>query len=214
MAKNKKLIEAFLGAPGTPSTSHGYGGKIKQDPTLGNNLSRPIYMYDHEENFDEDEEVEDEDDLDELEGTLKGANIDSMTPRHRIDLGHGSPHNADYGHSMPVNAGVNENHTTTAMKGINPNMSRDSKGRKVNKSTGLSPTGVKFYTGPYKRTGTQFGNSRAPKPHNVNHNLSNKFSIHDFTTDKDDLMALSFEREYNKQQNKIKNLLKEIYSIF
>ena len=208
MEKNK-LLEAFLGAPGTfTGSEHGFGSKIKQDPTLGNNLSRPIYLYEDE---DESEDLDSEDDL---ETTLMGVNIDSMSPRHRIDLGSGSPHNADYGHSMPVNAGVNENHTTTAMKGVNPNMSRDSKGKRVNKSTGLGPTGVKFYTGPYKRTGTHFGNSRAPKPHNIEHELSNKFSIHDFKITKDDLMGLSFEREFNKHQNKIKNLLKEVYYIF
>lgn len=207
------LSEAFLGAPGAPDFSHAVGGNPNNGiPGVGANQGGMTSMYQYSEvgdDNDEEEESSEEDYLDLSLDIINKANLDTR-PRSRIDLGHGSPHNADYYSSHGAYLG--EQHTNMAKKGISTGFSYPK---------GVKPTNVSSVQGPLdltvgpgsQKTGTEYGSSR---PHfdqsdaNSDHELSYKFNIDDLTSDKDEMMWHSF----NKQQNKIKCLLKEINSLF
>lgn len=211
------LSEAFLGAPGAPDFSHAVGGNPNNGIAgVGANQGGMTSMYQYSEVGDDDHDEEDEEessedllDVDIDVDIFNKANLDTR-PRSRIDLGSGSPHNADYYSSHGAYLG--EQHTNMAKKGISTGFSYPK---------GVKPTNVSSVQGPLdltvgngsQKTGTQYGTSR---PHfdqtdaDSEHEPSYKFSIDDLTSTKDEMMWHSF----NKQQNKIKCLLREINSLF
>ena len=216
MAKLKlPTLAEVLGALSFDS-SYAVGGNPNNGIAgVGANQGGMTSMYQYSEVGDDEYGEEDEEtsedlfDIDIDIDVFNKANLDTR-PRSRIDLGSGSPHNADYYSSHGAYLG--EQHTNMAKKGISTGFSYPK---------GIKPTNVSSVQGPIdltvgngsQKTGTQYGTSR---PHfdqtdaDSEHELSYKFSIDDLTSDKDEMMWHSF----NKQQNKIKCLLKEINSLF
>ena len=204
------LVELFLGAPGSPSDKKG-GGIGNLDNTKGNPVvgtgqgsTSSIYQYSEigENPEDQSETLPEEEDM--IDAISKKVNLG---PRSRIDLGNSSPHNSDYMGSIPVN-GLAENHTNMVRPGIAPYPSKISP-----KTVSSVQTHTDLTVGPGpQKTGDLYGPTR---PHFDqteigDHDLTYEFDINAISGDKDDLMSRSF----NKQQNKIKNILNEINSFF
>lgn len=207
------LTELFLGAPGTPSDKKGGGignlDNINGNPVVGTGQGNVSYKYQYSEIGENPEDKEENLDIlpeDEEAIDLISKKV-NLGPRSRIDLGHGSPHNADYMGSVPVN-GLAENHTNMVRPGISPYSSRISP---KTVSSVQAHIGLTVRHGVQK-TGDLYGPAR---PHFDQtevgeHDLTYEFDINAISGDKDDLMSRSF----NKQQNKIKNILNEINSFF
>lgn len=209
-----KIYEAIYGAPGVYDTKPG-GGLGHLDNTRGvpgvgrgQGHTSAIYQYSEiGEKQEDNSEPLDDNEEDIVDAISKKVNLG---PRSRIDLGNGSPHGADYFSSPPVNAGIAENHT-------NPIRATEFSPYSYN----VKPTTVSAVQGPIgltvgpgaQKTGTQYGSSR---PHfdqteqGTLHDLTYQFEIDSFAKDKDEMMQMAF----NKQQNKIKGVLKEINSLF
>ena len=216
MAKLKlPTLAEVLGAL-TFDSSYAVGGNPNNGIAgVGANQGGMTSMYQYSEVGDDEYGEEDEEtsedlfDIDIDIDVFNKANLDTR-PRSRIDLGSGSPHNADYYSSHGAYLG--EQHTNMAKKGFSTGFSYPK---------GVKPTNVSSVQGPIdltvgngsQKTGTQYGTSR---PHfdqtdaDSEHEPSYKFSIDDLTSTKDEMMWHSF----NKQQNKIKCLLREINSLF
>ena len=209
-----KIYEAIYGAPGVYDTKPGGGlghvDNVRGIPGVGRNQGNTSAIYQYSEigeNPDDNSGELEEDEEEIVDAISKKVNLG---PRSRIDLGYGSPHNADYFGNPPVNAGIAENHTNTIRATeFSPY------------SYNITPTTVSSVQGPiglttqpgFQKTGTQYGSSR---PHfdqteqDELHDLTYKFEIDSFAKDKDEMMQVAF----NKQQNKIKDVLKEINSLF
>jgi hypothetical protein len=180
---------------GTPTS----GGSISLGKTRGNEF--PIYTPLDEPTF------EDEDDCDDEfpEEDLNLSNIDSAQPRARVDIGN----RYDVGNFV-TNRGIKETvHTNKVPQGIATGLSyrKPSGGKNKGSSiTGRSSSYPMFNPGNFKRTGTQFGTSRAPKPPPDEENENPIYSLDDILHP----MELSFHR----QQNRIKKILHEIKYIY
>lgn len=102
-----------------------------------------------------------------------------------------------------------DQHTTPIMKGISPNITfRNNQGSgKVGKGSSLNGISYpKIQQSPYKRTGTQYGTSRAPLPMYYEENYNPIFSLNDILDNTSDYALLKFKN----QENKIKKIINDI----
>lgn len=196
MGKRSNLYEIYFG-PVDSGTSGGYGrvksGPLGSEYIIGSNYG----IYDEPDVYDV-EDVEEEVDNDAIMAKINGD-------RPYADLGHKANRQSSYTGAY-TNLAEDSDHTTTAVSGINPNMTyRGSKGNKVTKSSMSSTTYPKLYIAPRRdMTATFYGTARAPLPRH-NEQDDNVWSI--------DQMLDKHEYSLNKHQkniNRIKSIINEI----
>ena len=203
MAKLKlpSLYEAVYGMPGSYDGRYGYGSKLGRDPGLGDNLGkqRPDYSYINMYDLNPEEPYELTDDEAEVAEDIfhktRGEEYASGNPLHPNDYSYMPSYNAISEHTNPVRP------VATPYSNFSVKPSETSQGQ--------GPTGLTTGHGEQK-TGTQYGTSRAPKPH-INDkdpdDLTYNFSIDSFAMDKDEHASLAFKKQQKilqKYHNSIK----------
>ena len=190
------------GGHGRVTTGHPARGK-----TQGQTYS--LYQYLEEEESDP-EEVEEEVDMD--RETINAIRSITDSGAYRNPNRSGRRDNSDgTGRNQGAQFGINEDHTTAAVRGISPRITyrqKDSHST-VPKNTkgpgfGTQSTAQYIRNKPGRISGTQFGTSRAPLPRHDEYD-DNIFSLFDLK----DPMERSF-LYHQKRVNKVKNLIKEI----
>jgi hypothetical protein len=194
MGKRSNLYEIYFG-PADSKLGQGYG-QIKNGP-LGSqrNLGGNYGIYDEPDRYDvEDVEDEEVDIRSKIDGDIPFTDTGMKANRY-------SSYTGAY-----TNLTEDGQHTTTAVKGISPNLSyRGSKGQKVTKTSMSSTSYPKIYNRPrVDMTATQYGTSRAPLPRHYEQD-KNVWSLED--------MLDSHEQSLYKHQNNINRVKKLINEI-
>lgn len=164
-------------------------GTLKPDPALGLTVGkeRPLYRNTYE----------DADDLDTLEDVyIDDASYEAIGKKLSSPVYKTDPKRSDVGvGSLRLHLEEESNHTTKARKGISPFKT---------KLTGptLGSRTIKLTTGPGRKTGSQYGSSRAPIDYEINDPLM-------FGSNPKDKMEISFL----KHQKRIKNIHKLIKTL-
>lgn len=193
------------------NTGGGYGrlktGHPAQGATQGQ--SRPIYQYSKEEESDP-EEIECETNLERdiinaIRALTRSGGYRNPNRSGRADRSAGD------GRNQGSQMGITEDHTTHAVKGISPRITYRQKNthNTVPKNTkgpafGTQSSAMYIRNAPGRKSGTQYGSSRAPLPMHDDYD-DNIFSLFDLS----DPMERSFVH-HQKRVNKIKNMINYI----
>ena len=199
-------------APKDGNVGGGYGRLGTGHHVTGRTPGMTISLY----QYIEDEESDPEAILDELDDfnreTINAIRsiTDSGAYRNPNRSGRADRGNAAGTHSGAF-MGLTEDHTTPVVKGLSPRLTYRQKDTHstVPKNTkgpgfGTQSTAQYIRNAPGRKSGTQFGTSRAPLPRHDDYD-DNIFSLFDLK----DPMERSF-LHHQKRVNKVKNLIKEI----
>lgn len=200
-------------APKDGQLGHGYGRISTGHPTQGKTSGDSIEMYQYPEIGAEDfeEDIGEESDLDyktirAIRSATYADHFDDPNRSGRKDVGSLTGRNA-------TRLGISEerNHTTTAVKGINPKLTyrKTHSGNTVPPNSKGPALGVQsnakyIRSAPGRIGGTQYGTSRAPLPRADQYD-DRVFSLFDLA----DPMERSFIHQ-QKRVNKIKNMVNSI----
>jgi hypothetical protein len=183
-------------APKDGQLGHGYGRISTGHPTQGKTSGDSIEMYQYPEIGAEDveEDIGEESDFDDPNRSGR-KDVGSLTGRNATRLG----------------ISEERNHTTTAVKGINPKLTyrKTHSGNTVPPNSKGPALGVQsnakyIRSAPGRIGGTQYGTSRAPLPRADQYD-DRVFSLFDLA----DPMERSFIHQ-QKRVNKIKNMVNSI----
>ena len=212
MVKRNNILEISNSSFSYPDSGLGSGyGKLGSSSKISLGTSYPLggeggSIYDEEPiEFDEEENIDD--DLLFNKQLLNKFNGDNSN--YGRDIGHKGNRMSNFTGAY-TNLAEWDQHTTPIMKGISPNITfRNNQGSgKVGKGSSLNGiTYPKIQQSPYKRTGTQYGTSRAPLPMYYEDNYNPIFSLEDMLDNTSDYALLKFKN----QENKIKKIINETY---
>ena len=210
MGKRSNLYEIYFG----PIGGHTEYDKLKNGPRGGtHSTGDPLQL---------DAEFEDETIIDDFEED-ESVNVLSKTRQsmsvNPVDIGRRNPGNTsldNIGYSFGMVAGLTEksNHTTTAVKGISPNMTyRTSKGGKATKTTGNSSTYPIIYQRPrVDMTASRYGTSRAQLPRHYELDDNPIFSLDDLL-DRHEVALVKHTSNVNRIRNTINEINDNFYDI-
>ena len=207
MAKRSNLYEIYFGPIGGfssyDSLKNGPRGSMH---STGDPLTLDAEFedeYEPEDNFDED-------DVDALSKVRPSMSV------NKVDLGRRNPQNTsndNIGYAFGMVAGLTEkaNHTTTAVKGLSPNLTyRTSKGGKATKTAFNSTSYPKIYQRPrVDMTATQYGTARAPLPRHNELDDNPIFSLDDLLDNHEVALA-----KHTRNVNRIRSTINEINDNF
>ena len=207
MGKRSNLYEIYFGPIGgfSPYDSLKNGPRGSEHST-GDPLTLDAEF---EDEYELDAEFEEED-VDALSKVRQSMSVD------KVDLGRRNPGNTsldNIGYAYGMVAGLTEKaeHTTTAVRGISPNMTyRTSKGGKATKTAFNSSTYPKIYQRPrVDMTASRYGTARAPLPRHYELDDNPIFSLDDLL----DRHEVSLQKHTNIV-NRIRNTINEINDNF
>ena len=177
----------------------GYGRTSQGHPTTGRTLGMTIPMYQYSEE-EEIENLEDEE-LDDFVDVVNAIRAKTHSGKYfRKDYSR----RADRGSFTGTNVGgLKElsDHTTTAVQGLSPRLSYRSNTNTKGPAFGAQTPATYIRNRPGRKSGTQYGSSRAPLPIDDSDD-SNIFSLADLS----DPMERSFAK-HQKRVNRIKNMI-------
>lgn len=207
MAKRSNLYEIYFG----PIGGHSEHDKLKNGPRGSMHSTGDPLTLDAE--FEDQSELDDDFDDEDVDGLSKVRQSMSVD---KVDIGRRNPGSTSYdniGYAFGMVAGLTEkaNHTTTAVRGISPNMSyRTSRGGKATKTAFNSTTYPKIYQRPrVDMTASRYGTARAPLPRHNELDGNPIFSLDDLL----DRHEVSLEK-HTRNVNRIRNTINEINDNF
>jgi hypothetical protein len=210
MGKRSNLYEIYFGPIGGFSSYD----SLKNGPRGGEHTTGdPLQL---------DAEFEDKTDIDDLDED-EGVNVLSKTRQSmsvdRVDLGRRNPQSTSYdniGYSFGMVAGLTEKaqHTTTAVKGLSPNLTyRTSSGGKATKTAFNSTTYPKVYQSPRRdMTASRYGHSRAQLPRHYELDDNPIFSLDDLL-DRHEVSLAKHTRNVNRIRKTINEINDNFYDI-
>ena len=208
MGKRSNLYEIYFGPVGGFGS---VGDKLKNGPRGSmHSTGDPLTLDAEFEDTSDIDDVYDEDDVDALSRVRQSMSVD------KVDLGRRNPGNTsvdDIGYAFGMVAGLTEkaNHTTTATKGLSPNMTyRTSTGGKATKTAGNSTTYPKIYQRPrVDMTASRYGTGRAQLPRHYELDDNPIFSLDDLLDRHEVSLA-----KHTSNVNRIRKTINEINDNF
>ena len=200
MARRSNLYEIYFG-PADSKLGQGYG-QLKNGP-----LGSPYSIGGNYGIYDEPDVYDVEDEEEEVQMTSIISKVDGQKPY--VDIGSKANRQSNYTGAYTNLA--EKKHTTTAVKGISPNLTyRTSKGGKATKTSFSSTTYPKIYQRPrVDMTATQYGTARAPLPRHNELDNNNIFSLNDLL-DKHEVSL----KKHTDNVNRIRKTINEINDNF
>jgi len=207
MGKRSNLYEIYFG----PIGGHTEYDKLKNGPRGSTHSTGDPLQLDAE--FKDEYELDNDFDEEDVDALSKVRQSMSVNP---VDMGRRNPGNTsldNIGYAFGMVAGLTEKaqHTTTAVKGISPNMSyRTSKGGKATKTAGNSTTYPIIYQRPrVDMTASRYGLSRAQLPRHYELDDNPIFSLDDLLDRHEVSLA-----KHTSNVNRIRNAINEINDNF